>query len=203
MVGSQRRVLFSLEGHHLRVSSWSCTLIVPAWGPVMFGRNDSCEKSPPCAPGRRQQDGQGEVVLGGKFTEGGGAAGLGWGDVWLPPEQRARRLPSAVRSCAERGQRGLRISTEAGILKTQRRRGLFQGSAISSEASPWNPPGLGAASVCATSRPLYRDPSRMSFSVLIVTVASSWKRHCVRPTGRRLPEWRTHLVPCHPLAGDT
>lgn len=143
-----------------------------------------------------------------KVHGGGGAAGLG-GGMWLPPEQRARRLPSAVRSCAERGQRGLRISTEAGILKTQRRRGLFQGSAISSEASPWNPPGLGAASVCATSRPLYRDPSRMSFSVLIVTVASSWKRHCVRPTGRRLPEsgerilflvtpWRvthnTHLV---------
>lgn len=133
----------------------------------------------------------------------GERGGVGGGDVWLPPEQRARRLPSAVRSCAERGQRGLRISTEAGILKTQRRRGLFQGSAISSEASPWNPPGLGAASVCATSRPLYRDPSRMSFSVLIATVASSWKRHCVRPTGRRLPEWRTHLVPCHPLAGDT
>lgn len=134
---------------------------------------------------------------------GGGAAGLVGGMCGCLRSRGQGVCPLPVRSCAERGQRGLRISTEAGILKTQRRRGLFQGSAISSEASPWNPPGLGAASVCATSRPLYRDPSRMSFSVLIVTVASSWKRHCVRPTGRRLPEWRTHLVPCHPLAGDT
>lgn len=202
MVGSQHRVLFSLEGHHLRVSSWSCTLIVPAWGPVMFGRNDSCEKSPPCAPEGDSKMGK-EKWFWAESSRRGGRGGVGGGDVWLPPEQRARRLPSAVRSCAERGQRGLRISTEAGILKTQRRRGLFQGSAISSEASPWNPPGLGAACVCHVSSPLQRSLQNVVFRSNrysgVIVEAPLRSAHWA-PAPR---EWRTHLVPCHPLAGDT